>query len=142
MVMEVAPRSRALLGAMALLLASTKGDLRGVLEDDVLWLARKADDGLTEELRWAPGDGMPVLLVRHAGVVSRHGDDLEIFDDDAVPAPSEGSLDTQPLAGGPLVHLADHVHASRGWLGDEPMRVSPGFWSLTQRYRGLPLKAH
>lgn len=93
-------------------------DLRGVLEDDVLWLARKADDGLTEELRWAPGDAAPVLLVRHAGVVSRHGDDLEIFDDAAVPAPNEGSLDAQPLAGGPLVHLADHVHASRGWLGD------------------------
>lgn len=93
-------------------------DLRGVLDDDVLWLARKADDGLTEELRWAPGDAAPALLVRHGGVVARHGDDLEIFDDDAVPAPNEGSLDAQPLAGGPLVHLADHVHASRGWLGD------------------------
>ena len=93
-------------------------DLRGVLDDDVLWLARKSDDGLTEELRWRPGEATPVLLVRHAGVVSRHGDDLEIFDDDAVPAPSEGSLDAQPLAGGPLVHLADHVHASRGWLDD------------------------
>lgn len=93
-------------------------DLRGVLDDDALWLARKADDGSTEELRWAPGDAEPVLLVRHAGAVSRRGDELEIFDDDAVPARDEGSLDVQPLAGGPLVHLADHVHASRGWLGD------------------------
>jgi hypothetical protein len=89
-----------------------------VLDGDALWLARKADDGLTEELRWTPGDAEPVLLVRHAGVVSRHGDDLEIFDEDAVPAPNEGSLDVQPLAGGPFVHVADHVHASRGWLGD------------------------
>lgn len=93
-------------------------DLRGVLDDDALWLARKTDDGLTEELRWTPGEAAPVLLVRHAGVVSRHGDALEIFDDDAVPAPNEGSLDAQPLAGGPLVHLADRVHASRGWLSD------------------------
>lgn len=93
-------------------------DLRGVLDDDALWLARKAEDGLTEELRWTPGDAEPVLLVRHAGVVSRRGDQLEIFDDDAVPGSNEGSLDAQPLAGGPLVHLADHVHAARGWLDD------------------------
>lgn len=93
-------------------------DLRGVLEDDVLWLARKADDGLTEELRWTPGDAEPVLLVRHAGVVSRRGEELEIFGEDAHPAPNEGSLDVQPLAGGPLVHVADHVHASHGWLDD------------------------
>lgn len=93
-------------------------ELRGVLDDDVLWLARRLEDGMVEELRWAPGDAAPVSLVRHAGVVSRHGDALEIFDDAAVSAPNEGSLDAQPLAGGPLVHLADHVHASRGWLGD------------------------
>jgi hypothetical protein len=93
-------------------------DLRGVLDDDALWLARKADDGSTEELRWTPGDAEPVLLVRHAGAVARRGDVLEIFDDDAVPARDEGSLDQQPLAGGPLQRLADHVHASRGWTGD------------------------
>jgi hypothetical protein len=93
-------------------------DLRGVLDDDVLWLVRKLEGELVEELRWSPGDAEPVLLVRHAGSVSRRGDALEIFDDDAVAAPNEGSLDVQPLAGGPLVRLADHVHASRGWLGD------------------------
>jgi hypothetical protein len=93
-------------------------DLRGVLDDNALWLVRKAGDGSTEELRWTPGDAEPVLLVRHAGAVSRRGDVLEIFDDAAVPALDEGSLDEQPLAGGPLVHLADHVHASRGWLDD------------------------
>jgi len=92
--------------------------LRGVLDEGALWLVRPAEDHMVEELRWTPGDAEPVLLVRHAGTVSRRGDALEIFDDDAVPAPNEGSLSAQPLAGGPLVHLADHVHRSHGRLAD------------------------
>jgi hypothetical protein len=95
----------------------TGTDYRGVLDDGALWLAQKVD-GETEELRWTPGDAQPVLLVRHAGVVTRRGEGLEIFDDDAVAAPNEGSLSFQSFEGGPLVRLADHVHASRGWLGD------------------------
>lgn len=92
-------------------------DVRGVLDGDALWLARKVD-GWTEELRWLPGEPEPTLIVRHRGVVSRRSDGLEIFEDDDVPAPGEGSLSFQPFDGGPLVRLADHVHASRGRLSD------------------------
>lgn len=92
-------------------------DYRGALEDGALWLARKVDEG-TQELRWSPGDALPEVLVVHAGVVSRSGDGFEIFDDHDVPAPNEGSLAFQSFEGGSRVRLGDHVHASRGRLGD------------------------
>lgn len=92
-------------------------DYRSVLDGGALWLARKVD-GETEELRWVPGEPAPTLMVRHGGVVSRRSDGFEIFEDDDVPAPSEGSLSFQPFDGGPMVRLADHVHASRGRLAD------------------------
>jgi hypothetical protein len=92
-------------------------DYRGVLSEGELWLARRVD-GLTEELRWRPGDASPAVFARHDGVVSRRGDGLEIFETDDVAAPNEGSLSFVSWDGGEPVRLADRVHVGRGRVAD------------------------
>lgn len=91
-------------------------DYRGVLDEGQLWLVRRRD-GLTEELRWAPG-GEPVVFARHNGAISSRSDGVEIFETDDVAAPGEGSLSFVPWEGGEPRVLADHVHQSRRRLAD------------------------
>ncbi|MEM7156951.1 MAG: hypothetical protein AAF799_29135 [Myxococcota bacterium] len=92
-------------------------DIRGLLDDGELWLARRVD-GETEELRWVPGES-PRVFARHQGTVSRRGSGVEIFETDDVPVANEGSLSFVPFDGGEVERVADRVHTSRRWLADE-----------------------
>lgn len=93
-------------------------EVRGLLEDDDLWLARRSEGG-TQELRWSPAEGgAPEVIVDHSGTVTRYGEGIEIFDEAAAPFAGEGSLHFVPFTGGTPTLVADRVHQSRRRLRD------------------------